>query len=190
MRPGAPAGSSSLRPVPRPTVPSARRCCAALAALALAVGATGCTVRLVDPSASASSAPQTSSSPPPATSAAPVGAELLDRDLLTPGATGRTGCDDAAVRLDETAVGTVVTGRCTLLEVGAAASTVVADDVDRLVVSGDGAQVVVRSAQEVVLRGSTVTVAWESGDPRVVDDGTGNAYGPVGSVEAPPGPRP
>lgn len=150
---------------------------------------TGCTVSIVDPSSedappsvpspTASDQRMESSTPTPRpTTGAPTGSPGLsaegqaDRDRLIAAASTTTACPQMPITADGAVIR--IEGSCPDLVVEADAAVVIADDVQRLVLSGDGTVVYVQTVDAVSVSGSASSVLWAGATPSVNDTGTAN----------------
>ena len=131
--------------------------------------------------------PQSARTPGPGTDRPSPSAGTLDRRTLEAGATQHVTCGGGDLALTTAAAAVVVDDSCGWLAVEGAGVVVVAQDVERLTVEGSSVQVVVARVGSVELDAAAIRVAWEDGSPTVDDRGSGNSYGPVGTVDLDPG---
>ena len=109
-------------------------------------------------------------------------ATTLDRAGLLAAATQHVTCGGGDLVLSTAVSAVAVDDDCATLTVAGTDTTVVAGDVERLVVQGAAVRVVVARVGSVEIDAADVRVAWEDGTPRVDDRGAANVYGPVGTV--------
>lgn len=110
------------------------------------------------------------------------GTAALDRAALLALASQHVTCGGGDLVLSTAASAVAVDDDCATLTVGGTGTTVVAGEVERLVVQGAAVRVVVARVGAVEIDAADVRVAWEDGTPRVDDGGAANLYGPVGTV--------
>lgn len=174
---------------------AARRHIAAITPVVIAaLLLTGCTVRIIDPSAEearspapqeAGPAPQDETTPratsspdegdvdaaPPALSA-PNAAE---RERLIAAATITMTCPSGPLDHDGAVVR--VEGSCASLVIDIDAGVVIADDVDELLLRGSGTVVYAGTIGTATVSGSANEVYWTGPTPTLQDDGSANSLG-------------
>lgn len=165
----------------------------ALAGLILAVGLSGCALRVVDGEAAPTNAPaateESSRSTPPAPDAEAPDAEAPDaektpaasglsaenqrlRESMAASATTTMPCPRGPLTADATVIR--VEGACADLVIEVDAGVVIADDVERLTLSGSGTTVYVQNVAAVTVTGSGSTVLWAGETPQLSDTGSSN----------------
>lgn len=174
---------------------AARRHIAAITPVVIAaLLLTGCTVRIIDPSADEArspapqeadpasqdeTTPRATSSPdegdvdaaPPALSA-PNAAE---RERLIAAATITMTCPSGPLDHDGAVVR--VEGSCASLVIDIDAGVVIADDVDELLLRGSGTVVYAATIGTATVSGSANEVYWTGPTPTLEDDGSANSLG-------------
>lgn len=159
-----------------------------LTAALLATTLSGCTVAIVDPGASDTSAtpaprPTHSSAEaeraePAPSSAPPHAADGLsaegraERERLTAAASTTATCPTGAVTADGAIIR--IEGACAELDVQADAAVVIADDVQSLTLSGSGTIVYVVNVDTVTVTGDASSIFWAGETPSVNDTGAAN----------------
>lgn len=173
---------------------------AAVAAGIIALG--GCSVAVTDPTPAASSSgagvpapaetgsasdPVETNDPTDDGSPAPVDEairERLNRGVLEASVSQNLTCEGGEFVVGDNADGMIVnvSGDCSRVVVQADAGAVLLPAVSDLVIEGDGAVVVVASADTVTLTSDADInlVGWESGTPVVTDGGVSNVTTPIG----------
>ena len=154
---------------------------------------TGCTVRIIDPSADevrspapqeAGPAPQDETTPR-ATSSPDEGTEAAPPALSAPNAAERERLIAAATitmtcpsgPLDHDGAVVRVEGSCASLVIDIDAGVVIADDVDELLLRGSGTVVYAGTIGTATVSGSANEVYWTGPTPTLQDDGSANSLG-------------
>lgn len=171
------------------------RFAASIAALAVTAGLvfSGCSVSLSDNRASDETSPVQSAAPTtptttrtdntpgsaepdePRASATTTSGSSSSRTDYEGQITSRKLCNGGQLTISGTGSIVDVTDTCGTLVVSGTGVVVLAADVTNLQVSGVGTVVMVQSVGTVTFTGSGNVVTYESGTPKVVDQGTGNA---------------
>lgn len=170
---------------------SARRPAAAFLALLTVVLLSGCTVSIIDPAdrdqprETSGSAQAPADPSPDDADESPAPAEsptsgyspehAAERQRLLEGATTTMPCPSTALAQDGAVIR--VEGPCTELVIDMDAGVVIADDVDRITLSGDGTIVYAQTIGSVSVSGSADQVYWTGATPAVQDTGTANTLG-------------
>lgn len=157
-------------------MPSLRRPMSALAVAAL-LCLVGCGVEVVpDPTGSPSGSGQTpaTSSAGPSTPTPVAPADVAGRGSyegwaseIREGRQREVRCDGEPVTLDTPSLTVELTGRCGTVTVSGVGSSVLAEDIGSLVVTGNQVLVATRSVDEVSVSGDGVEVYWVEGDPGI-----------------------
>lgn len=173
---------------------AARRHIAAITPVVIAaLLLTGCTVRIIDPSADevrspapqeAGPAPQdettprATSSPDEGTEAAPPAPSApnaAERERLIAAATITMTCPSGPLDHDGAVVR--VEGSCASLVIDIDAGVVIADEVDELLLRGSGTVVYAGTIGTATVSGSANEVYWTGPTPTLEDDGSANSLG-------------
>lgn len=173
---------------------AARRHIAAITPVVIsALLLTGCTVRIIDPSADevrspapqeAGPAPQDETTPR-ATSSPGEGTEAAPPALSAPNAAERERLIAAATitmtcpsgPLDHDGAVVRVEGSCASLVIDIDAGVVIADDVDELLLRGSGTVVYAGTIGTATVSGTANEVYWTGPTPTLQDDGSANSLG-------------
>ncbi|WP_417541297.1 hypothetical protein [Microbacterium maritypicum] len=173
---------------------AARRHIAAITPVVIAaLLLTGCTVRIIDPSADEArspapqeagptprdeTTPRATSSPGEGTEAAPPALSApnaAERERLIAAATITMTCPSGP--LDQDGAVVRVEGSCASLVIDIDAGVVIADDVDELLLRGSGTVVYAGTIGTATVSGSANEVYWTGPTPTLQDDGSANSLG-------------